>query len=116
MASGAVDITGPAFTAANAQVQEEAVAALTNAGICDQAPSQKVVNGYLKEWCQCTGRTGYQTGSEKIIVHTYYSYIKSKQAMKPVPIPMKQWLAANERTRVLPGDQWYLNFQQVSYR
>ena len=29
MASGAVDITGPAFTAANAQVQEEAVAALT---------------------------------------------------------------------------------------
>lgn len=30
--------------------------------------------------------------------------------MKPVPIPMKQWLAANERTRVLPGDQWYLNF------
>ena len=30
--------------------------------------------------------------------------------MKPVPIPMKQWLAANERTRVLPGDQWYLKF------
>ena len=30
--------------------------------------------------------------------------------MKPVPIPMKQWLGANERTRVLPGDQWYLKF------
>ena len=30
--------------------------------------------------------------------------------MKRVPIPMKQWLGANERTRVLPGDQWYLKF------
>ena len=30
--------------------------------------------------------------------------------MKPVPILMKQWLGANERTRVLPGDQWYLKF------
>lgn len=23
---------------------------------------------------------------------------------------MKQWLEANERTRILPGDQWYLDF------
>ena len=30
--------------------------------------------------------------------------------MKPVPILMKQWLEANERTRILPGDQWYLDF------
>ena len=30
--------------------------------------------------------------------------------MKPVPIFMKQWLEANERTRILPGDQWYLDF------
>lgn len=30
--------------------------------------------------------------------------------MKPAPILMKQWLGANERTRVLPSDQWYLNF------
>ncbi len=30
--------------------------------------------------------------------------------MKPAPILMKQWLGANERTRVLPGDQWYLKF------
>ena len=48
MASGAVDITGPAFTAANAQVQEEAVAALTMLGFA-QAPSQKVVLAILKE-------------------------------------------------------------------
>ena len=48
MASGAVDITGPAFTAANAQVQEEAVAALTMLGFA-QAPSQKVVTAILKE-------------------------------------------------------------------
>ena len=46
--SGAVDITGPAFTAANAQVQEEAVAALTMLGFA-QAPSQKVVTAILKE-------------------------------------------------------------------
>ena len=48
MVSGAVDITGPAFTAANAQVQEEAVAALTMLGFA-QAPSQKVVTAILKE-------------------------------------------------------------------
>ena len=30
--------------------------------------------------------------------------------MKPVHIFMKQWLEANERTRILPGDQWYLDF------
>lgn len=30
--------------------------------------------------------------------------------MNPAPILMKQWLGANERTRILPGDQWYLNF------
>ena len=44
MVSGAVDITGPAFTAAN----EEAVAALTMLGFA-QAPSQKVVTAILKE-------------------------------------------------------------------
>ena len=48
MVSGAADITGPAFTAANAQVQEEAVAALTMLGFA-QAPSQKVVMAILKE-------------------------------------------------------------------
>ena len=48
MVSGAVDITGPAFTASNAQVQEEAVAALTMLGFA-QAPSQKVVTAILKE-------------------------------------------------------------------
>lgn len=30
--------------------------------------------------------------------------------MKPTLISMKQWLSANERTRTLPGDQWYINF------
>lgn len=30
--------------------------------------------------------------------------------MKPTPIFMKQWLDANRRTRILPGDPWYLNF------
>lgn len=30
--------------------------------------------------------------------------------METAHIHMKQWLAANERTRVLPTDQWYLNF------
>mgnify|MGYP007128031471 CR=1 FL=1 len=29
--------------------------------------------------------------------------------MKPTLISMKQWLSANERTRTLPGDQWYIN-------
>lgn len=48
MVSGAADITGPAFTAVNAQVQEEAVAALTMLGFA-QAPSQKVVMAILKE-------------------------------------------------------------------
>ncbi len=43
-----VGITGPAFTAANVQVQEEAVAALTMLGFA-QAPSQKVVMAILKE-------------------------------------------------------------------
>ena len=48
MASGAVDITGPAFTAANAQVQEEAVVALSLLGFA-HAPSQIVVTAILKE-------------------------------------------------------------------
>lgn len=30
--------------------------------------------------------------------------------MKTAPIFMKQWLAANKRTRILSGDQWYLDF------
>ncbi len=30
--------------------------------------------------------------------------------MKPVPIYMKQWLDANKRIRMLPGDRWYLDF------
>lgn len=48
MASGAADIAGIAFTAPNAQVQEEAVAALTMLGFA-QAASQKVVTAILKE-------------------------------------------------------------------
>ena len=46
IAAGTTDI--PAFTAANAQVQEEAIAALTMLGFA-QAPSQKVVMAILKE-------------------------------------------------------------------
>lgn len=30
--------------------------------------------------------------------------------MRPTPLFMKQWLDANRRTRVLPGDRWYLDF------
>ena len=45
-AAGTTDIS--AFTAANAQVQEEAIAALTMLGFA-QAPSQKVVMAILKE-------------------------------------------------------------------
>lgn len=30
--------------------------------------------------------------------------------MKTAPIFMKQWLAANKRTHILSGDQWYLDF------
>lgn len=48
MATGADAMTGPAFTPANAQVQEEAIAALTMLGFA-QAPSQKVVMAILKE-------------------------------------------------------------------
>ena len=46
IAAGTTDIS--AFTAANAQVQEEAIAALTMLGFA-QAPSQKVVMAILKE-------------------------------------------------------------------
>ena len=46
IAAGTTDIS--AFTAANAQVQEEAIAALTMLGFA-QAPSQKVVGLLLKE-------------------------------------------------------------------
>ena len=46
IAAGTTDIA--AFTAANAQVQEEAIAALTMLGFA-QAPSQKVVMAILKE-------------------------------------------------------------------
>ena len=48
MAAGGDAMTGPAFTPANAQVQEEAIAALTMLGFA-QAPSQKVVMAILKE-------------------------------------------------------------------
>lgn len=48
MAAGADAMTDPAFTPANAQVQEEAIAALTMLGFA-QAPSQKVVMAILKE-------------------------------------------------------------------
>lgn len=48
MAAGADAMTSPAFTPANAQVQEEAIAALTMLGFA-QAPSQKVVMAILKE-------------------------------------------------------------------
>lgn len=48
MAAGGADINGLGLTAANAQVQEEAVAALTMLGFA-QAPSQKVVLSILKE-------------------------------------------------------------------
>ena len=47
-AAGTTGITGLASTAANVQVQEEAVAALTMLGFA-QAPSQKVVMAILKE-------------------------------------------------------------------
>ena len=47
-AAGTTGITGLASTAANVQVQEEAVAALTMLGFA-QAPSQKVVSLLLKE-------------------------------------------------------------------
>ena len=47
-AAGTTGITGLASTAANVQVQEEAVAALTMLGFA-QAPSQKVVGLLLKE-------------------------------------------------------------------
>lgn len=30
--------------------------------------------------------------------------------MQPASISMRQWLGANERSRVLPSDQWYINF------
>ena len=46
IAAGTTDISS--FTAANAQVQEEAIAALTMLGFA-QAPSQKVVMAILKE-------------------------------------------------------------------
>lgn len=48
IAAGAAGISGSALTAANAQVQEEAIAALTMLGFA-QAPSQKVVMAILKE-------------------------------------------------------------------
>lgn len=48
VSAGATGIGGPMLTAANAQVQEEAVAALTMLGFA-QAPSSKVVMGILKE-------------------------------------------------------------------
>lgn len=48
MAAGADAMMSPAFTPANAQVQEEAIAALTMLGFA-QAPSQKVVMAILKE-------------------------------------------------------------------
>ncbi|WP_308756551.1 Holliday junction branch migration protein RuvA [uncultured Bacteroides sp.] len=47
-AAGTAGMVGISFTAANAQVQEEAVAALTMLGFA-QAPSQKVVTAILKE-------------------------------------------------------------------
>ena len=47
-AAGTTGITGLTSTAANVQVQEEAVAALTMLGFA-QAPSQKVVMAILKE-------------------------------------------------------------------
>lgn len=46
--AGTAGMAGISFTAANAQVQEEAVAALTMLGFA-QAPSQKVVTAILKE-------------------------------------------------------------------
>lgn len=48
MAAGGAEVSGLGLTAANAQVQEEAVAALTMLGFA-QAPSQKVVLSILKE-------------------------------------------------------------------
>lgn len=48
MCAGNAGIGGPVLTSANAQVQEEAVAALTMLGFA-QAPSSKVVMGILKE-------------------------------------------------------------------
>lgn len=47
-AAGSAGAMGTTLTAANAQVQEEAIAALTMLGFA-QAPSQKVVLGILKE-------------------------------------------------------------------
>lgn len=48
MAAATADVMGTLLTAANAQVQEEAIAALTMLGFM-QAPSQKVVLAILKE-------------------------------------------------------------------
>lgn len=48
MCAGNAGTGGPVLTSANAQVQEEAVAALTMLGFA-QAPSSKVVMGILKE-------------------------------------------------------------------
>lgn len=66
MVSGAADITGPAFTAANAPSTRRSCGRPHNVGICASSFA-KSSNGHSKGRCQCTGRTGYQTGSEKII-------------------------------------------------
>ena len=58
-AAGTTGITGLASTAANVQVQEEAVAALTMLGFA-LAPSQKVVMAILKEDAGSSG--GFSAG------------------------------------------------------
>ena len=82
---------------ANAEVQEEAVSALTMLGFA-AAPSQKVVLAILKEDAGCSGRKGYQTGFE-----TFGS-------MKQQKIYMKAWLDAHGRAKAVDTDEWYLDF------
>lgn len=98
--AGNAGTIGTLVSAANAQVQEEAVAALTMLGFA-QAPSQKVVLAILKEEPSAPVEQVI-----KLALKDYNIYLK--QIM--TTINMQYWLGANERTHVLPTDKWYLDF------
>ena len=93
VATGNAGTIGTLVSAANVQVQEEAVAALTMLGFA-QAPSQKVVLAILKEEPSAPVEQVI-----KLALKDYNIYLK--QIM--TTINMQYWLGANEHPRTANG-------------